>query len=37
MMKNLGVDFMGPAFIFKNDHSNISKNDVTAKAKKNLI
>jgi hypothetical protein len=33
MMENFGVDFMGPAFIFKNDYSNISKDDVTAKGK----
>lgn len=32
-MENFGVDFMGPAFIFKNDHNNISKVDVTAKGK----
>ena len=31
VMENFGVDFKGPAFIFKRDHSNISKNDVTAK------
>ena len=31
MMENFGVDFMGPAFIFKSDHSNISKDEVTVK------
>ena len=33
MMENFGVDFMGPAFIFKGDHSDISKDEVTAKSR----
>lgn len=32
-MENFGVDFMGPAFIFKSDHSNISKDEVIAKGR----
>ena len=33
MMENFGVDFMGPAFIFKSNHSKISKDEVTAKGR----
>ncbi|GES94363.1 hypothetical protein RCL_jg14161.t1 [Rhizophagus clarus] len=33
MMENFGVDFMGLAFIFKSDHSKISKDEVTVKGR----